>query len=128
MAYVPVSILQIGQSLWKNTAGQLSFNFISPPSTPLDISGWFLITLFVYAQVNGENMQLGHVVLTGEAAFNSPTTTFSIPDSLMTSLNVLPSGNYSYALQGKPLTGDDYETVAQGTLALTSPTDSIPAP
>lgn len=128
MAYVPLTVLQLSLGLWKNAANQFAFNPISPSSAPVDVSGWYALTLFVFAQVNGENLQLGHIDMTGDAVFSSPTCTVSITNTQMASLNALPSGNYSYVLQGKPVSGDDYQAIIQGSMLLTAPDDSVPSP
>lgn len=128
MAYAALVILQLGISLWKNAANSFTFNPVAPDTTPVDVSGWNTLTLFLFAPVNGENLQLGHIDLTGKAAFSSPQIKMQISNSDMTSLNLLPSGNYGYVILGKPSSGDDYQAIVQGTCALTAPDDTIPSP
>lgn len=126
MAFTPIAVQNQSLTFWKNAANLFLFSFLTPTGTPLDISGWYLIALSVYTQVNGENCLFGVLTLTGTDVFASPVSTFTVPESLMTSLNALPSGNYSYVIQGNPVEGDDVQTVASGTLTLVAQDDFTP--
>jgi hypothetical protein len=128
MAHADLPPVSQSLSMWKNNANDFVFKFYDSAGSVVDVAAWFLLTLSVYAPVNGENCLLGGLVLTGLCSFATPNDTFRVPASAMTSLDDLPSGSYLFAIQGKPLTGDDLQTIASGSLALQSPNDFTPAP
>jgi|SRR5882724_5674664 len=128
MSYVQIVIATQALTLWKNNANAFGFKFVDPVLTVIDVTSWYLLEMKIYAQVNGENCLLGLITLTGLCSFVTPTDTFNVPNTSMTSANILPSGSYSYALQGKESSGDEEQTIASGSLQLLSPDDFTPAP
>ncbi|PWT74278.1 MAG: hypothetical protein C5B59_11525 [Bacteroidetes bacterium] len=128
MAFVPLTPINQAVTLWKGVAQILPFKFLNSAAGALDVSGWYGLVMSVYALVNGENCHLGTLDLTGTDVFASSVNTFSVTNAMMTSLNALPSGSYSYAVQGNETNGDDVQTLASGSLTLMQPNDFTPAP
>lgn len=128
MAFTPIVLANVSLSFWKGSANQFSFKFADTVPDVVDVSAWYSLTLIIYAAVNGENCQLAHLNLTGLCTFSTPTDTFLVPAASLGSVDDLPSGSYSYVIQGQPSSGDDLQAIASGGLTLSAPNDFTPSP
>jgi hypothetical protein len=119
MAFTPVTPISINPTLFGNKAQFLDCNFLQGDGvTPLDVSGWFSVTLELNADINGIPLPLG--TLAKLPTFSTPTCRFTLAAAdMMTLVNSKEfSGAVPISIYGKPVTGDDQQVIATGTAFL----------
>src|SRR5882724_9278616 len=106
MAFVPVSVVSPNLSIYAGQPQAIGINALNAAGAALDISGYFLLELDLFATVNGQLVQMATSVWTSKGAFSTPTTTFTLAPSDITAISALPQGSYTYELKAEALTGD----------------------
>ena len=123
MAFTPCTPVTFSQTIIGFAAQIMKVGFLQGDgATPLDPSAWFNVHLASSTVINGIQQGIGSVALT--PVFNGTTglTTFTLTAANVASLLGSQQGAFGQLncdIVGTPVTGDDKQVIAQGTLTLT---------
>lgn len=123
MAYVAITPISKSLAIALGVAQSLVFPFLNAAGAALDAHAYHEVFLNIKTNLNGEpyNLISTELIAGSTPSFTTPNTSFLMTAAeIASALGSLPSGQYQYTVTGVPVSADDPELMASGSLSVSA--------